>query len=487
MTKKTNKKKKGAATPVRISPERYIRERARKLPTGACYINSDWKENGIAQIVVTRKRADGKLVVGVYLVDTFCMGVKDAFCKSDFDKEQLDGLLKRIATGDNIKEIPYVEAHNIIYGAIEFAGEAGIPPIKDFTLAQYVLEEDNDDIPLIEYEFGKDGKYLLVCGPNNRDKLFVRPLKEKLGDRFDYVVPLGEGDADTMIGMSNRKDRQRKLMERFPEEDFHYDYPEYPDRLDLKNQYIFEVFSCCDGQPTQEETERILALPPDEAAADIADIILYEIGRTYKAIDDDTILDSEDENWVLLHSMIFLSHIDSNVALDAVLELFSQNRGFFDYHFGDFGIPLLPIALMMAGKNDVDRILKYIYEPGHDTMVRSLALEALGAIARNFPEKYDYIIDRIRELMLSLPERVPERRGCDGDFAGCVMSLLLDLNAKELLPEVKTLFGADCVNPMIAGDYETVARELNDPESAFINMYTSLSIDEQYNRVFRPY
>lgn len=33
MTKKTNKKKKGTAAPMKISPERYIRERARKLPS----------------------------------------------------------------------------------------------------------------------------------------------------------------------------------------------------------------------------------------------------------------------------------------------------------------------------------------------------------------------------------------------------------------------------------------------------------------------
>lgn len=485
MAKKTNKKKKTPAAPVKISPERYIRERARRLPVGLCYINSNWKEDGIAQIIVTRKRADGKFVVGVYLVDTYCMGVKDAFCKYDYSRKELDDLLDKIATSHKMDEITYVEAHNIIYGAIEFAGEAGIPPVKDFTLAQYVLHADNDEIPLIEYEFGKDGKYLLVCGPNKRDILFVKPLKEKLGDRFDYIVPLDMDGVDSKVEPYNRVERHRRIMEHFPMEEFHYDYPEYPKTLNLKNQFVYEEFSSCNGQPTPEMTERILALPPDEAASDMAQIILYEIGRTYKAVDNDTIYDFEDENWAILHSVIFLSHIDSNIALDAVLELFCQNQEFFDYHFGDFGIPLIPMALMMEGKNDVDRIMKYLYEPGHHSLVRSLALDSLGAIARNYPDKYNDIISRLRGLMLSLPGRVPERRGCDGDFAGYVMSLLMDLNAKELLPEVKKLFDADCVNPMVAGDYDEVARELNDSDSIFINMYTPLSIREQYDKVFR--
>ena len=41
----SNKKnKKGKGQPVKMTPEKYIMERARKLPIGKCYINPEWKE-----------------------------------------------------------------------------------------------------------------------------------------------------------------------------------------------------------------------------------------------------------------------------------------------------------------------------------------------------------------------------------------------------------------------------------------------------------
>ena len=70
-------KKKGASQPL-MSPERYMRERVRNLPIGKCYINPDWEEDGLAHIIVTRERAGGKLVYGSFLVDTLCLGIKDA-------------------------------------------------------------------------------------------------------------------------------------------------------------------------------------------------------------------------------------------------------------------------------------------------------------------------------------------------------------------------------------------------------------------------
>lgn len=186
------KKKKGTSTPaVKMSPERYIREKARLLPIDKCYINGDWEEKGLAQVVVTRKKANGNYVVGVYLVDTYCMGVKDTFCRQDLSADEILQMNDKISRGFGLEEIPYVEAHNLIYGGIAFAEDADIPPHKDFALSRYVLEEDTDDVPLIEYEYGKDGKYFLVVGPNSRDKLYLDRLHNKLGDDFDYIYDMG--------------------------------------------------------------------------------------------------------------------------------------------------------------------------------------------------------------------------------------------------------------------------------------------------------
>lgn len=157
-----NRKKQAAQPQTKISPERYMREHVRKLPIDKCWISDEWQENGLAVVLITRKKKNGHFAVGSFLVDTFCLGVKDAGYWVDFDQEDLDNLLDRYAGMVTLKEATYAEAHNLILGAIEFAEEAGIEPHKDFAVAGYMLEEDTDDIPLIEYEYGKDGKYLLM-------------------------------------------------------------------------------------------------------------------------------------------------------------------------------------------------------------------------------------------------------------------------------------------------------------------------------------
>ena len=144
-----------------LSPKEYIKTKARKLPIFACYINENWKEDGMAIIYVIRKHTVEKYTFGIYIVDLFALGTKDCYCRFSNDKQQLDDLLYK---GDKhiMHEVDYVLVHNIIYGANAFAEDHGFKISKEFELAQYMLEEDTEDIELMEIEFGKDGKPLLI-------------------------------------------------------------------------------------------------------------------------------------------------------------------------------------------------------------------------------------------------------------------------------------------------------------------------------------
>lgn len=62
-------------------------------------------------------------------------------------------------------------------------------------MGRYILEDDTDDVPLIEYDFGKDGKHFLVAS-NAKETLYIRTLKKRFGNDFDYIVPLLDDDDD---------------------------------------------------------------------------------------------------------------------------------------------------------------------------------------------------------------------------------------------------------------------------------------------------
>ncbi len=190
------KKKKSAPQQGSISPEKYIRLHARELPIYKCYMPQEGSAHGMSEVVVSRKRPNGKILFGVYLIDTYCLGVKDVMYHYDYDVEDFEELVEKVFSHfDGYVECPYNDAHNFIYSAIEFAGEAGLNPARDFdVVGEYILEEDTEDIPLKHYPMGHDGKYLLIEGPTHAERKYVKMLKERLGDNFQYVVSVGAHD-----------------------------------------------------------------------------------------------------------------------------------------------------------------------------------------------------------------------------------------------------------------------------------------------------
>ena len=134
-----------------LSPEQYIRQKARNLPIVKCLVNKNWPSAGYAIVLVIRQHAGGHYTFGFYSVDTFCCGVTRAHVFYSLGTTDYEQHIQKYTEQFSLEEIPYEEAHNIIFGAIAFAEEAGFAPCADFALARYVLEEDTEDIPLIEY------------------------------------------------------------------------------------------------------------------------------------------------------------------------------------------------------------------------------------------------------------------------------------------------------------------------------------------------
>lgn len=167
-----------------LTPEQYLKQRARMLEIGKCYM-TDLTEYGLGHVIVTRNHTGGKVSMADYLVDIYCLGVKDSFYRIRMEDYEVEDIVDQL----DAKECSYHEAHNWVYGSIAFAEEAGIEPDKSFGLTQYMLEEDNDEIPLIEYEYGKDGKHFLVAHSRQEANKYLPLLEKNLGEgNYDFIV-----------------------------------------------------------------------------------------------------------------------------------------------------------------------------------------------------------------------------------------------------------------------------------------------------------
>lgn len=166
-----------------FSPIDYVRTRVRQLPVHECLMLGG---EGLYNIIVSRLHPQGKISYASFLVDVWCAGMRDSLWQVCADEVEYTRFKQNLFGGEP-KQISYEEAHNWIYGAIAWAGDAGIEPGMGWEYSQYLLEEDTEEIPLIENEYGDEGKYHLVMR-NATDADRYLPLLERNLESDQYKV-----------------------------------------------------------------------------------------------------------------------------------------------------------------------------------------------------------------------------------------------------------------------------------------------------------
>ena len=62
-----------------LSPEKYIRTKARDLELKSCYISDNWKSSGYVTIIVSRQHKNSNVTHAIYQVDLLAQGIINTF------------------------------------------------------------------------------------------------------------------------------------------------------------------------------------------------------------------------------------------------------------------------------------------------------------------------------------------------------------------------------------------------------------------------
>jgi len=183
-----------------VSALHYVRQ-ARSYPLDGCWIQKDWKESGLAVVVIARRQPNGNIVFGNYLVDYYCLGLKNTYCNADvapgeFQRSTLPRMFEHVG---QFVEVSPALAHELIYGAIEYADRYGFKPQHDFRDSQYVLDLPGEYPRSGQVEFGKDGKPLYISGPYDNAERIVQQLTRTAGEgNFNYLMQVG-GEEEVLL------------------------------------------------------------------------------------------------------------------------------------------------------------------------------------------------------------------------------------------------------------------------------------------------
>jgi hypothetical protein len=171
-----------------------------KLPVVKALVGSRLWDDGIGYLAIARQESKGGVIFAVFLVDVFCLGVKNAFWRAG-DFEETVGHMEK---AQRMAAINPACLAKIVKGAVEYAQSFGFPPHPDYRHASILLDGiDTADCPN-QFKFGRDGRPFYIQGPNESlaQAEAISQRIEKAGGHFLFKLsgPDPEEFADTEDG-----------------------------------------------------------------------------------------------------------------------------------------------------------------------------------------------------------------------------------------------------------------------------------------------
>ena len=173
-------------------------EAATKYPILHSSISEVLWEEGIGWVLLSRQLPDGSVALAVFLVDRWCLGVKDAIAQVvghyTYEKE----FLRKMQSQSAWRQVSPATARKFVEAAVAYAASFGFAPHADYHKAKHIFGAINPAESTEELEFGKDGKPFFFAGPNDtpeRSRQILAALAHKCGpDGFHYVIPMVGSD-----------------------------------------------------------------------------------------------------------------------------------------------------------------------------------------------------------------------------------------------------------------------------------------------------
>jgi hypothetical protein len=167
--------------------------RAANAPIRLCLLSEELFETGMGTLVLARGNLGGGATVAIFLLDTFCLGVKEVVFET-MQPEQLRLYVDHMDAASRMVPVEPAYALKLLVDLVHWSRELGFDPPRLFAAAERLFGDVAAQACETVFEFGQNGKPLYVAGPNDSaavSKLRMQRLQERLGEgAYDYLVPV---------------------------------------------------------------------------------------------------------------------------------------------------------------------------------------------------------------------------------------------------------------------------------------------------------
>jgi hypothetical protein len=158
--------------------------RAVHAPIQHCLLTQSVFEVGIGTLVLARGATRHHLAFGSFLIDVFCLGIKDAMFKR-LEGEVFEMYMDVADAGSPMVSVDPGYARKLLRDLAAWSQSIGFAPHRDFTAVERIFGDVSADASEAAFRFGRDGKPVYIPGPMDTAPLVrqrVEQLRKHLGD-----------------------------------------------------------------------------------------------------------------------------------------------------------------------------------------------------------------------------------------------------------------------------------------------------------------
>jgi hypothetical protein len=169
------------------------------FPIYECLVPDGLFDLGIGSVVVARQLTNGDIAFSSFVLDVYCLGVKDAMFGVVSEETYENSFKKSIIDShemQNFEKTHPAYVKSLIEGAVAYAKKYGFIPHSDYANAIKLLATIDSSVCPISYEYGKSGKPFYIQGPHETPEkvnLIMKKLHDKCGEGgYEYLVEIDE-------------------------------------------------------------------------------------------------------------------------------------------------------------------------------------------------------------------------------------------------------------------------------------------------------
>ena len=158
--------------------------------------------SGIGSVLLSRQLPNGMIAVAFFLVDRFCLGVKDAHAeiigRFTYDSKYGSEFRSRFP----VRKLSPAAVRKLVESAVAYARDLGLAPHADYQKAKPLFGDIAASECTEEFEFGEDGKPHFIGGPHDdrqRCQMIIAQLSRACGEgNYHFTIPVSPSELDEM-------------------------------------------------------------------------------------------------------------------------------------------------------------------------------------------------------------------------------------------------------------------------------------------------